>query len=212
MDAPIKCFLLEPSGNVEQTVMAMGGDCPKSPYGHRAERVLSVAELPLGEEVKIALHSCEWPADFPMLCQYCGVDMAHGVVFSLSYGAARHWRDSKTGSERGCISEFGPGAMWRADWYGRSDGSGLYGWDWDNLREPPLHVHTPGGDWNIDSRASNCTLPKDRTHRCWVRTGEPPNVNVSKGGPGAHTCGAGAGSIRAGDYHGFLRNGYLVKA
>jgi hypothetical protein len=40
-----------------------------------------------------------------------------------------------------------------------------------------------------------------------VRHGEAPNITVDKNGV---TCGAGAGSIQCGSYHGFLRNGELV--
>lgn len=72
---------------------------------------------------------------------------------------------------------------------------------------PHLCVMTPGGRWNIDSRASNCGLPYDLEHRCWVRHGEPPNVTVDKNGL---TCTAGGGSIQAGPYHGFLRDGSLT--
>ena len=73
---------------------------------------------------------------------------------------------------------------------------------------PHLVVILPNGQpWNIDSRASNCTLPYDYEHRCWVRHGEPPNITVDKNGL---TCAAGAGSIMAGDYHGFLQNGALT--
>lgn len=70
-----------------------------------------------------------------------------------------------------------------------------------------LFVQTPGGVWNIDSRGSNCTLPDDDEHRCWVRHGVPPEITVDKVGK---TCAAGAGSILIGDYHGFLQNGYLT--
>lgn len=70
-----------------------------------------------------------------------------------------------------------------------------------------LWVQTPGGSWCIDSRASNCTMPYDYDHRCWIRHGEPPNVTVDKNGK---TCAAGAGSIQCGNYHGFLQNGALT--
>jgi len=56
----------------------------------------------------------------------------------------------------------------------------------------------------IDSRASNCTLPDDNVHKCWVRHGEAPNFTVDKNGA---TCAAGAGSIQTSNWHGFLRNG-----
>lgn len=72
---------------------------------------------------------------------------------------------------------------------------------------PVLCVMTPGGIWRIDCRASNCTLPYDYEHRCWVRHGEPPNITVDKAGL---TCAAGAGSIQVGSYHGFLRDGELT--
>lgn len=80
---------------------------------------------------------------------------------------------------------------------------------WDNQFTDHLMCVLPNGShWNIDSRASNCTMKEDRKHRCWVRHGEPETspVNVDKRG---HTCKAGQGSIKMGDYHGFLRNGYL---
>jgi hypothetical protein len=69
-------------------------------------------------------------------------------------------------------------------------------------------VVLPNGHiWDVDGRASNCDMKEDRTHRCWVRHGDPPNVHVDKNG---HTCHAGAGSILSGNYHGFLHNGELT--
>lgn len=71
-----------------------------------------------------------------------------------------------------------------------------------------LSVVTPGGPWDIDSRASNCTKPNDDEHRCWVRHGQPEDgdLHVDKNGL---TCEAGAGSIIAGSFHGFLHHGVL---
>jgi hypothetical protein len=65
------------------------------------------------------------------------------------------------------------------------------------------------GSWYVDSRASNCTKPEDKVHHCWVRHGCPKDckITVDKNG---NTCGAGAGSIIIGGWHGFLRNGLLV--
>lgn len=74
--------------------------------------------------------------------------------------------------------------------------------------EKHLVVVTPDGHWwDIDSRASNCTMKEDKVHRCWVRHGDPPNVTVDKQGA---TCNAGAGSIQTPDWHGFLRDGKLI--
>lgn len=66
-----------------------------------------------------------------------------------------------------------------------------------------------GHEWGIDGRASNCTMPDDNEHRCWVRTGKPEDGTLNVGKKGGPTCAAGAGSIWAGDFHGFLRNGVL---
>jgi hypothetical protein len=79
---------------------------------------------------------------------------------------------------------------------------------WSNCDGRHWEVICPGGDyWDINSRASNCTMRDDGTHRCWVVHGEPPNVHVDKSG---HTCGAGAGSIQTSNWHGFLHNGELA--
>lgn len=102
------------------------------------------------------------------------------------------------------------GDLFWADWYHPSSGvfACLHGWS--NCNGPHLIAVLPNGrHWDIDSRASNCTKREDATHRCWVREGDPPNITVSKNG---RTCEAGAGSVLAGDWHGFLRFGYFEKA
>jgi hypothetical protein len=98
------------------------------------------------------------------------------------------------------LNEAPVGAIWRATWY--EDMQSYLGPDGQCLV-----VKTPGGDWVIDGRANNCTLPNDNIHKCWVRHGVPPMITVDKNGK---TCGAGAGSILVGNYHGFLINGELV--
>ncbi len=80
---------------------------------------------------------------------------------------------------------------------------------WTNCDGRHLVVVLPNGHhWDIDSRANNCTLPRDTVHRCWVRAGTPPSVSVGKSG--GQTCGAGAGSIQSGQFHGFLDEGWVV--
>jgi hypothetical protein len=79
------------------------------------------------------------------------------------------------------------------------------GSQWDNDEQKHLIAVCPDGfHWDIDSRASNCTMKHDRTHRCWIRHGEPPNVTVDKNG---HSCNAGAGSIQTPKWHGYLQVG-----
>ena len=103
-----------------------------------------------------------------------------------------------------------PGDMlFRAHWAAPEDDP-MRCWPagWTNCDGRHLVGVLPNGhEWDVDSRATNCTLPDDTTHRCWVRDGEPPNVTAGKAG---HTCTAGAGSIQSGDYHGFLRDGILT--
>lgn len=123
-----------------------------------------------------------------------------------------HWVRVDNGEIRQHNSEFGVGAMWFAYW-------GFKNREWQNETGPHLYVRCPNGpadaagriptrDWDVDARASNCTLPEDKLHRCWVRHGSPPAVHVDKSG---HTCSAGAGSIALPGWHGFLRNGMLVE-
>ena len=79
---------------------------------------------------------------------------------------------------------------------------------WENCSGRHLHVVLPNGNhWDIDNRAGNCTLPEDGVHRCWVRHGDPPQVTVDKNGT---TCKAGRGSVKSGDYHGYLIQGVLI--
>lgn len=119
-----------------------------------------------------------------------------------------------TGEEM-TLREAGPGAMWNADWLIRgldysSPQAATQPWPWkpgpDGLC---LTVRLPDGhDWIIDSRSSNCTMPQDNVHSCWVRHGTPPNISVGKSG--GLTCSAGGGSIMSpSGWHGFLTNGIL---
>lgn len=87
-----------------------------------------------------------------------------------------------------------PGAMWDAKWLVRKGPDGK-----------SVVVKCPNGlEWYADERASNCGMPTDDIHRCWIRHGQVPNLTIDKVGV---SCAAGAGSIVSGDYHGFIRNG-----
>lgn len=128
-------------------------------------------------------------------CHKCGKQFAPTIK-------GHHW-DTKSGNLE-------PGAMFWDYNYEEN----LY---WDNHKGPHLCVVLPDMHiWNIDSRASNCTDKNNRLHRCWVRHGEPPNITVDKH-PANHTCKAGGGSILTHgsdgkeSFHGFLRNGHIVK-
>ncbi|SRR5258706_16470177 len=114
------------------------------------------------------------------------------------------YRRTDTG-EVGKINEFPAGAMWFATWFENH-------WNPQLGPDKMLVVRTPGGDWIIDSQCSNCGIPDDKNqekHHCWILHGTPPNITVDKNGT---TCNAGGGSIQQGNFHGFLRDGYLVDA
>lgn len=109
------------------------------------------------------------------------------------------WRRTDTGEEFR-IQDRPVGSMWFAPWLDDA---------WSPQLKHILIVATPGGDWVVDSQASNCTIPEDpqqKNHHCWIIEGEFPEITVSKNG---QTCAAGGGSILCGNYHGFLRNGFL---
>ena len=58
---------------------------------------------------------------------------------------------------------------------------------WDNCDGKHLIVMLPNGRiQDCDSRASNCTKKNDKTHRCWVRHGTPPDITIDKDGETCH--------------------------
>lgn len=135
---------------------------------------------------------------WPMHCVRCGEPFPEGAIRQVTQDLI--YVRSDTGEET-TTTEAPDGALWYADdcperWTG-PDGRTLV-------------AKTPGGhEWIIDSVASNCDLPDDETHRCWMRHGSPPDITVDKEPepPFDHTCSPGAGSIQVGSYHGFLTGG-----
>jgi len=134
---------------------------------------------------------------WPRTCADCGYEFTDDDPWQE--WTDRLYRRSDTGEEI-TLRDASPGASWDATWLP------------DNYRGPDgiaLVVKCPSGrEWMVDSEASNCTR-KGEAHQCWVRHGDPREcrVTVDKNGD---TCAAGAGSIVAGDYHGFLRDGVLT--
>lgn len=143
------------------------------------------------KEAALEFSQTGWPA----ACSACGVPFADGDQWQLF--CERVYEDA-SGREF-FLRNLPVGACYDADWRG-----GRKGFD-----GRCLYVMTPGGLWGIDERASNCTMPTDKEHRCWVRHGSPEEgtLHVDKDGL---TCQAGAGSIQAGTYHGFLHHGKLT--
>lgn len=200
----IQCFMIEPDGTTRRQLYRLGHDAVAC-YGHyhRAEISLPDGLVADNEASWLMKDPYEFKKeDFPVKCDKCDYvfqeDNDH-----YGFHARRAWIRSDT-REFICnnVHQAPAGAMWYADWM--QDDPHMLGPD-----GKCLCVMTPGGEWMIDSRASNCSMPNDIVHKCWVRHGIPPLITVDKNGI---TCQAGAGSILAGNYHGFLHNGILVQA
>lgn len=185
--------------------------CPAREYGHDGEQILH-ENAPEADWLQWPDHTDyrrtyrqlqNVPHDhpsWPKVCEACGQPFNEHARWQVNSPSLY------TGAPDGrlyTLRTLPVGAMWNADWFGKlpaytgPDGISLV-------------VKLPNGnDWLVDGRASNCTLPNDDVHKCWIRHGDPRtgNVHVDKQG---NTCSAGAGSILSGNYHGFLHNGYLV--
>lgn len=175
--------------------------CPTTTWGCDASTVIAAvapkADWPdaMGDHPDVLPHDDpRWPRG----CEACGHPFDAADRWQLRTDAL--WSGHPSGA-LSTLRDAPVGAMWNAAW--------MATWH----RGPDglcLVVKTPGGEWMVDSRASNCDQP-DRPHQCWIRHGDPRTgpVTVDKQGD---TCHAGAGSILIGGYHGFLRNGALVSA
>ena len=193
----VRCFWLEPTAHVRVSLRRYASDskCPQRGGCHDARVPVDVREDLVDEDGVLRICRDEYPDDprWPDACA-CGYvfgdDDARQVFTDLLY------RRADTGAVL-ALADAPPGAMWDAVWWPDKGPDGRC-----------LMVRCPDGrDWMIDGRANNCTSPNDAEHRCWVRTGEVPNITVGKSAPGQRTCSAGGGSIATQGYHGFLRDG-----
>lgn len=219
----IKCFWMEPTGYERVWLRRFkhreGSACPL-PAGYHDHMVwLKDRPLRRDDHLMDAADDYDRPSDdavsWPTHCDcgYAFQSIDKRQVFNLPL---------YSGAPDGllyALRDAPAGAMWDAEW--------AHQWEWmvgpDGMS---LTVKLPNGhDWCVDQEASNCDktqwLPVPgvansrrwggRTHYCWVRSGDPKlgTVHVSKSGV---TCGAGAGSILSGSYHGYLHHGHLRDA
>jgi hypothetical protein len=188
-----------------------GSACPLMPGEYsRHDAMNSIAELAIQRTPEGYIKSPdieEPPHDDPRWPTHCPCGYAFAEPDEWQVFGATLYRRADTG-EVLRINDAPPGALWHADWL-----AGHYAPTADG------HIvmcRTPGGDWNIDSEASNCDKKGDRTHHCWCRHGDPTDPLGLKTGQPFHvdkscqTCNAGAGSIACGNYHGFLHRGQLT--
>lgn len=197
--ADIRCYFYEDAGTVRQFLRRYSDRyCEVRKCSHDASSLLNVLDGNRSTYTSGDLwdhNDSRWPKT----CE-CGYSFEEDDYWQLFHNPLFLCRQT---GDVASFRELPVGAMWHADWQGTYNGMGI-GSDGHCLM-----VRTPGGDWNVDSRASNCTMPSDNEHRCWVRHGEAPIITVDKNG---RTCQAGAGSIACGNYHGFLQNGFLTNA
>lgn len=186
----VKVFFCEDTGRCVFTKMWWCDHCNTI-----AER----REIERGDRADFA--NIPWQAEDPIVCPKC----YRSAAFSTT-GTQTIYRRVDTHEEIITLREH-PGACY-ADPHGAWDSKARtkrFGVDGRAL----VVILPDGCSWYLDSRASNCTLPNDNDHRCWVRRGSPESedLHVDKNGL---TCQAGAGSIVSGNFHGFLHNGHLV--
>lgn len=179
---PTKVFFCE---TIDEGIVSRGFECPDKHFTRM-----------FGERTALT----EWEARPTRLGGFCVCSCGKQAA-QVSAGWSPLYKRSDTGEIIGGKSKLPPGACYDSphyhDWRTGPDGRSL-------------SVVLPNGDhWFIDNRASNCTKPEDKIHRCWIRHGRPEDgtLHVDKAGD---TCTAGAGSIAVDGYHGFLHNGYLT--
>ncbi len=156
-------------------------------------------------------------ASWPTHCEDCGAAVPAPTRLDWAIETPRRQVFRKTlyaTPDRSWIGmpEIGD-AHW-ADWYECEKNGGACIHGWTNCDGKHLLVHLPGGtqpenEWHdFMARASNCTMPADTTHRCWIVHGRPEdgNLHVDKAG---ETCNAGGGSVDTGRWHGCLHNNEL---
>jgi hypothetical protein len=155
------------------------------------------AEVVLGKivETPVPHEDCRWPT----VCQ-CGYEFVEEDEWQDNYHNVYR---NQSGTWEGTLSDLPPGAVYDASWF--PSGYKVNG-------QYLIAVCPDGWRWEIDSRASNCTMKEDQVHRCWIRHGRPEDgtLHVDKEG---FTCAAGAGSILTGNtppWHGFLHHGLFV--
>jgi len=194
----IKCFLIVPTGNdaLRLRRYSHGEGCGGTYYN--ADVPFDIR--PASDRVRQLPPRIDPRWEAVSRCQKCGYAFNDSDEWQLLPRTQYRREDN---GDLMTLADAPPGAMWYADWM-TGDRNG---WSYKGPDGKCLCVRTPGGDWMIDDRASNCTMPDDHEHRCWVRHGVPPCVTVNKNG---RTCAAGAGSIICGSYHGFLTNGELT--
>lgn len=197
--ADIKTFWCEPTGKYKRQLRryASGSECCCGEMSyHNANIPLDIVDNPVSDWVQ---DEDKTKYDWPTKCEACDYQFQPADTWQFFINSI--YRRTDTGEEYS-LRKMPPGAMYNAHWLTdfQCGDDGLC-----------LVVCCPpdGWTWMVDSKASNCTMPEDNVHKCWIRHGDPRECNVTVDKNGV-TCQAGGGSIMSPRWHGFLRNGFLV--
>ena len=231
----IKCFYLEPTDTMRVWLRRYRSadpetkPCPLPEKYHQAMTLIGDRAEKKDADGYVESISQEVYADdprWPVKCE-CGYEFGPLAPDEFQVFSRSLYRRTDTG-EIMTLEDAPAGAIWNAWWQFNRQTDGQ-----------SLNCICPGGHhWNIDGRAGNCDSPcvncgqpyhahtwankgqnegpnqcknyqDARPHQCWIRHGTPPKLTVDKNGV---TCGAGAGSILAPGWHGFLTDGELRDA
>lgn len=163
---------------------------------------IALEQIPVDSTITIAGPQTDEQINDPRWPKACACGHEFAESDPKQVFKERLYEELNDGGRIVTLDEAAPGAIYDATWMHTIP-------NWCGPDGKALHCKLPTDTnhwWHIDGSASNCTMPEDKVHRCWVRHGEAPELTIDKDG---NTCAAGAGSIGADGYHGFLRNGYL---
>jgi hypothetical protein len=155
------------------------GKCPAGNYCCDASVVIGECEY--SERAVHVTDEMKKEEKWPTKCE-CGYEFKPEDHWQ--WNENRLYKRADTG-ELHILGRAPVGAMWNADWYD------IEGYAKRGADGRILVLNTPGGQWVIDGRATN-----NKNIPGWTRSGSPPDITANP-------------SIICGDYHGWLRNGWL---
>ena len=194
---PIECFMVEPTKTVARYLrrftIGASSPCPFHLGGHTAEvRIEDGPEVPgrtPGHYAGSAEHDPSdprWPAQCDCGYFFLNDDARQLSMYRLYVRAVP--LDPSVAQAPFTLREAPAGAMWYADWFADI---------WKGPDGHCLMLKLPHGhEWVIDG-------PSTHSGPGWTRQGEPPRLTVT---PSILV------QSQLGDYHGWLRDGFLVDA
>ena len=191
---PTRCFLMEATDLYSRYLRRYANGphpCPGPRLRYHDATRLVGTDLPLElSQNKESDYQTEFlPAGdprWPTRCAACGYEFQ--PLDPRQWQTVRLYRSPVSGA-RLSLADAPTGALWFADWFGKSR-------RWVGPDGRCLCVQTPGGPWCVDAPESG---GRGKSTGGWQRVGVPPVTS-------AHP------SVLIGGWHGWLREGRLVTA